>query len=132
MTNIMSKHGYAFARIEIFLNRDIKNKTVNVDFIINKTPKIYINNITISGNHITLDKIIRRELRFREGDFYNIDQINRSKQRILHLGFFDDVNININRDGSSNRVNIDVVVKERKTGELTFGVGYSTTDRLTW
>ena len=66
-----------------------------------------------------------------EGDPYNINKINRSKQRITNLGFFNKVDLRTERVGSSNKVNVKVVVKERKTGELNFGIGYSTTEKTT-
>ncbi len=96
-----------------------------------ETPRIYINEINISGNNRTLEEVIRRELRVREGDPYNISKINRSKQRINNLGFFERVNFKTNRIGNSNKINIEIEVKEKKTGELNFGIGYSSVDRAT-
>lgn len=131
MVNTMSQKSFAFAHIEPVLTRNYEQKTIDVDFVIRETPPVYINEITISGNVRTHDKVIRRELRFREGDPYNITKINRSKQRLENLGYFEKVEFETNRIENSDRVNLAINVKEKKTGELSLGIGYSTVDRLT-
>ncbi len=131
MVEEMSQKSYAFAHIEPVLKRNREEKIIDINFVIRETPRIYIDQITISGNTRTKDEVIRRELRLREGDPYNITKINRSKQRIENLGFFETVNFDTKRVGNSDKVEIDVKVKEKKTGELTLGIGYSTVDKLT-
>ena len=131
MVEIMSEKSYAFAHIEPVLKRNKEQKIIDLDFVISETPRIYIDHIIISGNTRTHDKVIRRELRMRDGDPYNIIQINRSKQRIQNLGFFDKVEIRPKRIGDSDKVDLEVEVKEKKTGELNFGIGYSTVDKAT-
>ncbi len=130
-TDILSESGYAFTEINPMLKRDKNNKTIAIEYIIEETPRIYINEINISGNSRTLDKVIRREMRVREGDPYNFIKINRSKQRIDNLGFFESVDFKTNRIENSDKVDIEIEVKEKKTGELNFGIGYSTVDKLT-
>ncbi|MBU6140133.1 MAG: outer membrane protein assembly factor BamA [Proteobacteria bacterium] len=130
MVELMSEKSYAFAHIEPVLTRDKEAKIMNVDFVIQETPRIYIEQITISGNTRTMDQVIRRELRFREGDAYNVTKINRSKQRLENLGFFEKVEFKTKRIGDTDKVDLEIEVKEKKTGELTLGVGYSTVDRI--
>ncbi len=130
-TDILSENGYAFTKIEPSIKRNKKKKTIDLEYIIEETPRIYINEINISGNVRTLEEVIRRELRIREGDPYNTTKIKRSKQRINNLGFFERVDFKINRVGAENKVNIEIEVKEKKTGELNFGIGYSTVDKAT-
>lgn len=130
-TEIMSEKSYAFAHIEPVLKRNRDEKTIDIDFIISETPRIYVNNITITGNTRTIDAVIRRELRIREGDPYNINRINRSKQRLQNLGFFENVEINTQRIADSDKVNLEITIRERKTGELNLGIGYSTVDKVT-
>lgn len=130
-TTILSENGYAFTNIEPVLKRNKEKKIIDIEYVIRETPRIYINEISITGNDRTLDKVIRRELRVREGDPFNITKINRSKQRIENLGFFEKVDFKTNRIGNSDKVNIAIEVKEKKTGELNFGIGYSTVDKMT-
>lgn len=131
MVEVMSQKSYAFAQIEPVLKRNRETKTIDIDFAIRETPRIYVNQIRISGNSRTLDEVIRRELRFRDGDAYNINKINRSKQRLENLGFFDKVDFKTKRIGDTDKVDLEVEVKEKKTGELNLGVGYSTVNKLT-
>ncbi len=131
MVKIMSDKAYAFGRIEPVLKRNKEQKTIDIDFVIDETPPIYIDQIHISGNTRTQDEVIRRELRLREGDGYNITKINRSKQRLENLGFFEKVEFNTKRIGNTDKVDLDIVVKEKKTGELNLGIGYSTVNKVT-
>lgn len=131
MVETMSQKSYAFANIEPVLKRNRDEKIIDVDFVIRETPRVYINEIRITGNTRTLDEVIRRELRFREGDAYNITKINRSKQRIENLGFFEKVDFKTKRIGESDKVDLEIEVKEKKTGELNLGIGYSTVNKVT-
>lgn len=131
MIKVMSEKSYAFAHIEPILKRNKEQKIIDIDFVIQETPPVYISQITITGNTRTQDEVIRRELRIREGDAYNITKINRSKQRLENLGFFEKVEFNTKRIGNTDKVDLDIIVKEKKTGELNLGIGYSTVNRLT-
>ncbi len=135
MVDIMSEKGYAFASIEPVLKRDKERQIIDIDYVIKETPRIYINQIIIKGNIRTMDEVLRREMRVRAGDAYNTTKINRSKQRIQNLGFFDKVEFNTQRiyqgDDITNLVDLEIEVKEKKTGELNFGIGYSTVDKAT-
>lgn len=131
MIKVMSEKSYAFAHIEPILKRNKEQKIIDIDFVIQETPPVYINQITITGNTRTLDEVIRRELRIREGDAYNITKINRSKQRLENLGFFEKVEFNTKRISNTDKVNLEIIVKEKKTGELNLGIGYSTVNKVT-
>lgn len=131
MVEIMSEKSYAFAHVEPILKRNKEQKIIDIDFVLQETPRIYIDKITIIGNTRTKDEVIRRELRMRDGDAYNITQINRSKQRIQNLAFFEKVDFRTSRIGNTDKVELIIEVKEKKTGELNFGIGYSTVDKAT-
>jgi len=129
MVKIMSDNGYAFGYVNPILERDKVNNIIDIKFVVNETQKIYINSINISGNNRTKDEVLRRELRVTEGDAYNLTKINRSKQRLMNLGFFENVNFETRRIGS-DKIDLNIEVTEKKTGELNFGIGYSTVDKL--
>ncbi len=129
MMETMSDQGYAFANIDPVLKRNKDKKIIDINFVIEETPRIYINEIHITGNVRTYNDVILRELRFRQGDAYNITKINRSRQRLINLDFFDKVEFQTKRIGNSDKVDIEIEVKEKKTGEVNFGIGYSTVDK---
>lgn len=122
----MGKHGYAFVDIEPRLKKDKERQIIDIDFIVHPVRKVYIGRIDIRGNLRTLDEVIRRELRIQEGDPYNSTKIERSLQRLRNLGFFKNVTIQKQQGTVKNQIDLIVEVEEQKTGELNFGVGYST------
>ncbi|MEM7616800.1 MAG: outer membrane protein assembly factor BamA, partial [Pseudomonadota bacterium] len=128
ITNIVAEKGYAFVAIDPIINKNSKKQLVNITYNIKQGSKIYIENINITGNTRTLDKVIRREFRLHETDPYNASKIRRSRQRIQNLGFFEKVDLKTNPGSAKDKANIDLNVVERSTGELNFGAGFSTTD----
>ncbi len=130
MTEILSQNSYAFTNIEPIIKKDYKNHHINLQFLLNETPRIYIDQINITGNTRTINEVIIRELRIKEGDPYNTIKINRSKQRLENLGFFEKVDFDIQRINNTDKVILQIKVKEKKTGELNFGLGYSTVNKF--
>ncbi len=129
MLKAMSDESYAFADIDPVLIRNKSNKTIDLSFLIRPSSRIYVDSIIVKGNTRTRNNVILQELRIQAGDPYNNTKINRSKQRVRNLGFFDKVEIATKRIEDTDKVVLEVEVKERKTGELNLGLGYSTVDR---
>ena len=130
MSEILSQNSYAFTNIEPIIKKDSKNHQINLQFLLNETPRIYIDQINITGNTRTINEVILRELRIKEGDPYNTIKLNRSKQRLENLGFFEKVDFNIQRINNTDKVILQIKVKEKKTGELNLGLGYSTVNKF--
>jgi len=130
LTKELGNQGFAFVTIDPKFDRDRVHHIVGVDFIIKEGPRVYVQHINIHGNVRTEDQVIRREFRLAEGDPYNADLLRRSQQRIKNLGYFDKAEIKNNRGEDPDKVDIDVDVTEKSTGELTLGAGFSTTDGL--
>src|SRR6202040_3686310 len=76
----------------------------------------------------TLDRVIRREFRLVEGDAFNTTKMTRSKDRIKNLGFFKKVEVNNSAGSAPDRTVINAEIEEQSTGELSLGLGFSTTD----
>jgi len=128
LTFATGSSGYAFVTIRPRLDRDRDNRTVNVEFVIDEGPRVYIDRIDVVGNTRTLDYVIRREMELVEGDAFNRVLIDRSRARIRRLGFFEEVEIVEAQGDSPDRANLSVQVTEQPTGELAFGAGFSSTD----
>lgn len=104
---------------------------VDFTFLIEKGEPVSVNRILIAGNVKTRDKVIRREMRIVEGAKFNRTLFERSKQRIQRLGFFEDVAYSIERvPGARDRVNVKFEVKERPTGSVQVGAGFSSLDKF--
>ncbi len=120
--------GYAFVDIQqnIRLNND--DKTVDLVFNVVEGPRVYIERIDIVGNTTTLDYVIRRELDIVEGDAFNRILLDRSRNRVRALRFFEEVEIEETQGSSPDRAVVKVTVKEQPTGELSFSAGFSSAD----
>ena len=127
ITEAVGNLGYAFVEVRPNLRRNKEDLTVDLNFDIQEGPRVYVERINISGNTRTLDKVIRREFRLAEGDAFSTAKLRRSQQRLKNLGFFQKVDVTPQAGSASDKTNLDVVVTEQSTGEISFGAGYSTT-----
>lgn len=121
--------GYAFARVSPDLDKDSENAEVKVLYLIQVGQKVKINDVLISGNTRTADRIIRRELLLAPGDTYNFTELKESENTLRRLGYFGKVQIN-ERRVSEDSMDLLVNVEETRTGELMFGLGYGSYDKL--
>ncbi|HFE39667.1 MAG TPA: outer membrane protein assembly factor BamA [Gammaproteobacteria bacterium] len=122
--------GYAFVDIQPRIKRNRDTKTVDLVFEMKEGPRVYIERIDIVGNTTTLDYVIRRELELVEGDAFNRILLDRSKNNVKRLRFFEDVEINESQGSTPDRAIVEVKVKEQPTGELSFSAGFSSADRF--
>lgn len=120
--------GYAFVDIQQDLRLDRETKTADLVFNIVEGPRVYIERIDIVGNTTTLDYVIRRELELVEGDAFNRILLDRSRNRVRALRFFEDVEIEETQGSSPDRAVVQVKVTEQPTGELSFSAGFSSAD----
>ena len=125
LTDAVGVFGYAFVDIRPRVRRDRKTRLIDVAFVIQEGPRVFVETVKISGNVRTLDKVIRREILLVEGDAFNTSQLRRSRRRIRNLGFFERVEIENKAGSSPDKTVIDVLLKEKSTGEISFGAGFS-------
>jgi outer membrane protein insertion porin family len=128
MTDVFGNQGYAFINIEPRVERDSENRVIDVTYDIGEAPRVYVQRIDISGNVRTLDEVIRREFRLAEGDAFNTARYRRSEQRVRNLGFFANVEMEVEPGDAVDQTIITVKVQEQATGQLNFGAGFSTFD----
>jgi outer membrane protein insertion porin family len=127
LVNAVGTKGYASADVGVRLRRNNDTHTIDLVMRIEQGPRVYIDKINVVGNNRTLDRVIRRELRFVEGDAFNRDLIDRSRTRIRALGFFKDVTIKNSAGSRPDKTDVTVTVTEQSTGEVALGAGYSST-----
>jgi len=128
LTDALGNRGYAFVEVKPQITRNRENHTVDIVFDVQEGPQVYVERIDVNGNIRTLDKVIRREFRLVEGDAFNSSRMERSKDRIKNLGFFKKVEVKNTPGSAPDRTVVTVEVEEQSTGELSFGLGFSTTD----
>ncbi|MDP8259367.1 MAG: outer membrane protein assembly factor BamA [Candidatus Aadella gelida] len=120
--------GYMNAEVNLAHKYDPSSDMMNLTYNINSHDEISVGKINIIGNTKTKDVVIRRELRVYPGEKYEGDQLKKSKERIYDLGYFEDVYFETIPTSTDNVKDLDVTVKETKTGEFSFGGGYSSVD----
>lgn len=124
----VAKRGYPFAVVRPRGERDVATKTINLVYVIEDGPRVYIERINIRGNTRTRDYVIRREFDIAEGDAYNRALIDRAERRLKNLNYFKSVRITNEPGSAPDRVVVNVDLEEMPTGEVSVAAGYSTAD----
>uniref|UniRef100_UPI00372D5F98 outer membrane protein assembly factor BamA n=1 Tax=Roseixanthobacter glucoisosaccharinicivorans TaxID=3119923 RepID=UPI00372D5F98 len=124
----VSKSGYAFAQVRPRGDRDFENKRINVLFVVEEGPRVYVERIEVRGNTRTRDWVIRREFDIGEGDAYNRVMVDRAERRLRNLGYFKSVKITNEPGSAPDRIILVVDVEDQPTGEFAVSGGYSTSD----
>ena len=128
----LGNDGYSFANINPVPDADRAAKTASFTMFVDPGRRVHVRRINVQGNSRTRDEVVRREMRQLESAWYSNEKIARSKERLERTSFFDDINIETpSVPGSNDQVDLNVTVKERNTGSLQFGVGYSSAEKLT-
>jgi outer membrane protein insertion porin family len=129
LTEMYQDKGYAFANVLRTLEIVPGENKVDVNFSFEKGVIAYFGKIIVKGNSKTRDKVIRRELRIHEGMMYSGSKLRISKENVNRLGFFQPESVifnTITRKGTDNILDVEISIKERPTGQISLGAGYST------
>ncbi|MEN8892521.1 outer membrane protein assembly factor BamA [Planktotalea arctica] len=126
MERLAIKKGLNFVRVEPRISRNDRDLSLDVEFVLVRGPRVFVERIDIEGNVTTLDRVVRRQFRIVEGDPFNPREIRESAERIRFLGFFSDADVQAREGSSPDQVIVDVDVSETTTGSLTFGGTFST------
>ena len=129
LTELYGAKGYAFTDVNPLVTPDAQTKTAALIFHIKEGDLIRIRQIHITGNDKTRDNVIRRELRVNEQEVTDTVAMKRSYERLTNLNYFETVEI-LPKQVESDKVDLDVKVKEKPTGSFSVGGGFSTLDRL--
>jgi outer membrane protein insertion porin family len=127
----LGNDGYAFANANAIPNVDKEKRTVAFNIVIDPGRRVYVRRIDVAGNSKTRDEVVRREMRQLEGAFYDASKIQLSRRRIDRTGFFSEATVETQPvEGSPDQVDVLYTVKERPTGALLVGVGFSSVERF--
>lgn len=119
----VGNYGFAYAKVIPQMQKDTKNKRINLQYIVQQGEEVTINDVLISGNDSTKDRVIRRYIYLAPGDKFNATDLKESKSALGRTGFFEKVDIQQQRV-SPNKINLLVSVKETSTGTISVGGGY--------
>jgi outer membrane protein insertion porin family len=116
--------GYPFAEVRPRVERDAATGTFGVTYLIDEGQHLYVERINITGNTKTRDFVIRRELRFSEGDPFNRALVAQGRTNIQGLGFFSKVDVGVQQGSAPDKVVLDIAVVEQSTGDYGITAGY--------
>jgi len=126
ISSLLGNQGYAFANVNTTPEMDDDANEVNLGFFVDPGKRVYVRRINLAGNVGTRDEVLRREMRQMEGGWYSTEQVERSRTRIVRLGFFEDVNVETPTvPGTTDQLDVNYSVTETSSGSVTAGAGFS-------
>ncbi|NUZ06215.1 outer membrane protein assembly factor BamA [Piscinibacter koreensis] len=125
--------GYAFAKVDAQTDIDREKGQVVLTLASDPQRRVYVRRINIAGNTRTRDEVIRREFRQFESSWYDAQKIKLSRDRVDRLGYFSEVSVDsVEVPGTADQVDLTITIKERPTGNLSLGAGFSSSDKLSF
>lgn len=122
----LGREGYAFSNVNPSPKIDKDRREIELVFVVDPGRRIYVRRVNVAGNTKTQDEVVRREVRQMEGGWISTDKVNLSRTRLNRLGFFEEATVETPAvPGVADQVDVNFAVKERPSGSLTAGVGYS-------
>ncbi len=121
--------GYADANVKPEI-KPVSGTNVNVTYRVTEGRFYRVGKVTIEGNNITRDRVIRREIPLKPGDNFNTVDIETTRKRLRNLDYFSQVIVAPSGSAQTGYRDINVNVAEKKTGQLQFGVGFSSIDNI--
>lgn len=130
LVEMYGDEGYAYAAIVPQTMPDDETLTADININISKGSRITVEQINITGNTTTRDKVVRREMEIMENDRYNERALRKSKERLMRLGYFEEVNFATPRGTRDDTMVLNIDVKEKATGTFNIGAGFSSAEKF--
>lgn len=130
LTDFYSDAGYAYADVAPQVKKDDEKFQVDITYFIDKGLRARFEEIVISGNTKTRDKVIRRELRVFEQGLFSGRRLKRSVRNLHRLDYFEDIKVDTPRGSSDDKMVLKIDVTEKPTGAFSFGGGYSSIENM--
>jgi outer membrane protein insertion porin family len=131
ISKFLGRYGYAYPKVNTIPEINDEDKTVKLSISIDPGKRIYVNRINFSGNHVTADNVVRREMKQMEGAWLSNGAVENSKSWLMRLPYMENVEFETKQiPGEDDLVDIDFTVKEQPSGSFTAGVGYGSQTKL--
>lgn len=131
MEDFYGSGGYLDTRVRLLRKPNVATGNIDLEYQVEESEKFNVESIVIEGNDKSKSIVILRELVLGPGDVFDTVRMKISKLRLENTRFFDDVNLSPQETNIPGRRNLRVAVKEARTGNLTFGAGFSSVERVT-
>ncbi len=130
LTRFCMDMGYAHADVRPKIKKNTETHEAYIKLYVRKGPKVTIGRIEIEGNTKTRDKVIRRQFQIVEGDTFSVSKIENSETKLRRLDYFEEIQIEPVQGDSPDVMNLKVKVKEKLTGSISAGGGFSSDEGL--
>lgn len=130
ISSYFASEGYPGINVEPDTTNRNPDRTIDVKFVIERADKAYINQINITNNLKTEDRVIRREFDIAEGDIFNRSYIEDGDKNLRNLDYFEKVDINVTPTDRKDKYDININVEEKSTSSIGFDLGYNTAGGL--
>lgn len=121
----LGNSGYAFATAS-GVPKVGEDGMVEVEFFVEANKRAYVRRISFTGNKVTQDEVLRREMRQMEGGWASSAQIDLSKLRLERLGYFKGVNVEMPEvPGTDDQIDVEFEVEEQPSGSISATLGFS-------
>ncbi len=131
LEDFYGKDGYLDTRVRLVRKPNVNTGNIDIEYGITESEKFNVESVVIEGNSKTKSTVIVRELVLGPGDVFSTVLMKISKLRLENTRFFEDVNVTPQETNIPGRRNMRIAVKEGRTGNLTFGAGFSSLERAT-
>lgn len=129
----LGEYGFGSAKVDLYPKFDEEAKTVQVNFVVEAGPRIYVRKIRFEGNNVTADSTLRREMRQQEGAWLSTSAVSLGKSRLERTGFYESVDMQMPAvPNTTDQVDVVYSIKERNTGSINFGIGYGTESGISY
>ena len=125
----VGKDGYVDARVRVVRKPNLETGAIDIEYQYTEGEKFFVESIRLEGNTKTKSVVILRELALGPGEVFNTVRMQTSKLRLENTRFFEEVNMSPESTNLPGRRNLKIAVKEGRTGNLTFGAGFSSLER---
>jgi len=122
--------GYLDTFVRAERKANLETGDIDVNFSIVESEKFFVESITIQGNDKTKSNVILRELALAPGDVFDLTRMRTSEARLRNTRYFEEVNLSPEATNIPGRRNLRISLREGRTGNLTFGAGFSTVEKL--
>lgn len=124
------EYGYVDTIVRVLRRPNVKTGDIDMVIDVIESKMFYLESINIQGNSKTKSEVIIRELALEPGEVFDLHRMKISENRLKETRFFDEVTLSPEETNIPQRKNLKVTVKEGRTGNLTFGAGFSTVESL--
>ena len=129
LEDYVGKDGYVDARVRVVRKPNLETGAIDLEYQYTEGDKYFVESIRLEGNTKTKSIVILRELALGPGEVFNTVRMQTSKLRLENTRFFEEVNMSPESTNLPGRRNLKIAVKEGRTGNLTFGAGFSSLER---